>query len=203
MWKKWLFVGPHPDDVELGCGGIIAKYRGEVEMYYLVLSPCTDEPKNRMILEEMRNALGIAGITRSRVGNIQRRVFHEQRSRIRSVLLEVQREFDPDLVFCPTLNDVHQDHSVTAEEVTRIFRDKGVLGYEAVRSSVFFRPNLYFTFEETPLREKISIVMCYKSQFDRYYFKPDVIKLLARMRGNQVRSEYAEAFELIRLVISR
>lgn len=196
-------MGPHPDDVELGCGGIIAKYRDEVEMYYLVLSPCNNEPKNKMILEEMRNAVGVAGITRSQIGNIERRVFHDQRSKIRSVLLEVQKKFDPDLVFCPTLNDVHQDHSVTAEEVTRIFRDKGVLGYEAVRSSVFFRPNLYFTFEETHLRKKISMVMCYKSQFDRYYFKPDIIKLLARMRGNQVRSEYAEAFEAIRLVISR
>lgn len=203
MWKRWLFVGPHPDDVELGCGGIIAKYRGKIEMYYLVLSPCTDEPKNRLILEEMRNAVGVAGITRSQVSNIVRRVFHDQRNKIRNVLLEVQRKFDPDLVFCPTLNDVHQDHSVTAEEVTRIFRDKGVLGYEAVRSSVFFRPNLYFTFEETYLREKTSMVMCYKSQYDRYYFKPGVIESLARMRGNQVRSEYAEAFELMRLVISR
>ena len=112
------------------------------------------------------------------------------------------KKFDPDLVFCPTLKDVHQDHSVTAEEVARIFRDKGVLGYEAV-SSVFFRPNLYFTFEETHLREKISMTLCYKSQYDRYYFKPGIIESLARMRGNQVRSEYAEGFEVMRLVISR
>ena len=31
--EKRFFVGPYPDDVELGCGGIIAKYRDEVEMY--------------------------------------------------------------------------------------------------------------------------------------------------------------------------
>jgi LmbE family N-acetylglucosaminyl deacetylase len=201
MFRKLLFVGPHPDDVELGCGGTIAKYSRSSIIKYLILSPCMEEPKNKSIISEARKAIDILGISEKdmTIKKIPRRNFHDHRSRIRQTLISVRDEFEPELVFCPSLRDIHQDHSVTAEETLRLFRDNGVISYEAPRSSLFFQPNLYVSLDDEGFSKKMKALRCYKSQFDRYYFSPDVIRSLACMRGSQARVKYAEAFEILRM----
>lgn len=201
VFRKLLFVGPHPDDVELGCGGTIAKYSRSSRIIYLILSPCMEEPKNKNIINEVRRAIDILGISEKDliIKKIPRRNFHDHRRRIRETLISVRDEFEPELVFCPSLRDIHQDHSVTAEETLRLFRDNGVISYEAPRSSLFFQPNLYIILNDEGFSQKMRALRCYKSQFDRYYFNPDVIRSLVCMRGSQARARYAEAFEILRM----
>jgi LmbE family N-acetylglucosaminyl deacetylase len=203
IFGKLLFIGPHPDDVELGCGGTVARYSRVSEIKYLILSPCTEEVKNKNILDEAKRAIGILGVSRENliIEKLPRRTFHEHRKKIREILISVRDLFGPTVVFCPSLKDVHQDHSVTAEETLRLFRDNGVVSYEAPRSSLFFQPNLYIKLNDEDFSRKMRALKCYRSQFDRYYFNTEVIRSLACMRGSQARVRYAEAFEVLRMNI--
>ena len=202
-FKKLLFVGPHPDDVELGCGGIVSRYSKSAQMTYLILSPCLEDPKNKKILDEAREAISLLGLPTESliIENLPRRTFHDQRRKIREILISVREKYKPEMVFCPSIKDIHQDHSVTAEETLRLFRDIGVISYEAPRSSLLFEPNLYVELSEENLKNKIDALMRYKSQYDKYYFKPSVIQSFAQMRGSQCKVKYAEAFEVLRMKI--
>ena len=200
-FKNLLFIGPHPDDVEMGCGGTISKYSQDTHIIYLILSPCLEDPRNKNILKEAEKAIGCLGLSKENmiVKNLPRRTFHEQRREIRDILISTRDKYKPDMVFCPSLNDIHQDHSVTAEETLRLFRNIGVIAYENPRSSIRFEPNLYVELSEEHTRNKIKALMCYKSQYDRYYFKPSVIRSFPLMRGSQCGVKYAEAFEVLRM----
>jgi LmbE family N-acetylglucosaminyl deacetylase len=200
-FKRMLFVGPHPDDVEMGCGGVLSKYCGNTDIIYLILSPCLEDPRNKSILDEAKNAADHLGLSKENmiVENLSRRTFHEQRRGIREILISVKDKYNPDMVFCPSVNDIHQDHSVTAEETLRLFRNTGVLGYENPRSSIQFQPSLYVQLNGKNVKSKIDGLMCYVSQYDRYYFKPKIIRSFVLMRGSQIGVEYAEAFEVMRI----
>lgn len=196
---KWLFIGPHPDDVELGCGGTISRWKSNAEIMLVILSPCDDEPKNHDILNEAKDAAHALGVKNLLVETLPRRTFHNDRQKIREILIKIKDKFKPTTVFCPSVHDTHQDHSVTAEESLRLFRDVGVVCYESPRSSMNFNPNLYIQLSDIHLKTKIEALNCYKSQFDRFYFKPNVIEAFMEMRGCQCRSKYAEAFEVVRM----
>jgi len=200
-FKNLLFIGPHPDDVEMGCGGTMLKYHQSTKMTYVILSPCLDEPRNKNILKEAKKAVGCLGLSTENmiIKNLSRRTFHEQRKEIRDILISAGDKYKPDMVFCPSFNDIHQDHSVAAEETLRIFRNVGVLAYENPRSSINFKPNLYVELSEEILENKIKAFMCYKSQAGKYFVKPEVIRSFARMRGTQFGVNYAEAFEVLRM----
>jgi len=200
--KRILLVAPHPDDVEMGCGATIARYHKFAEMWYLILSPCLEDPRNKDILVEATNAIGCLGLSASNMiaKNLLRRTFHEQRREIRDVLIAARDDVEPDVVFCPSLNDIHQDHSVTAEEALRLFRDRCIVAYENPRSAIYFQPNLYIKVSAENVRAKVEALMQYKSQFDRYYFNPDIIRSFLFMRGSQCANQFAEAFEVLRWV---
>ena len=54
--KKALFIGPHPDDIEIGAGGLVSKLvRSGAEVYYLI---CCDGGCGSM--DKCANVLDIA-----------------------------------------------------------------------------------------------------------------------------------------------
>ncbi len=200
-----LFVGPHPDDVELGCGATIAKLvdNGVSEdLFYVVISPAIEDPRNKNIINELYSAASVLGLKRNNIVvlNYPRRILHEYRQDIRHSLIKLVKDISPDFIFTTTPDDLHQDHAVIGEEVLRLFRRHSIIGYEVIRSSLYFIPNMYVKLSGEHVKRKIDALMQYKSQLDRYYFKPDVIESLARMRGSQIETTYAEAFKVLRLV---
>lgn len=198
--KRILFIGPHPDDVELGCGGFIAKNK-TASLYYAVMCPCLEIPENKNILEELKNSIETLGIPESNLtlGNLPLRLLHDHRSEVREELLKLKKTVKPHIVFCPSILDVHQDHEVLAVETFRLFRDVSIFNYEVGRSILHLKPNLYVHLTEEQLETKVKALMCYKSQQRRFYFKPEVFRSLATIRGVQCGAQYAEAFEVLRL----
>lgn len=203
-FKRWLLLGPHPDDVELGCGGIISKYsHSGIDIYYVVISPALEDSRNKNIIHELHGSAKVLGLKSSniRVLKYPRRVLHEYRNDIRQNLINLVAELDPDLIFTTTPDDLHQDHALIGEEVARLFRDVSVLGYEVVNSSHAFVCNFAVALDDDSLNRKIQALACYKSQSYRwYYFAEDVVRSVARMRGAQVKMKYAEGFHLMRMV---
>jgi len=200
--NRILAIGAHPDDIELGCGGTLAKLKElEAEICCLVLSDKMETGHFRD-LEEMFSSLSVLGISPAAVqtGNIPTRVFAGFQPKIRETLISVRQHFLPHYIFCPSGADLHQDHRVVYEEVRRIFRNHSVFGYEIIRSSLDFKPQLYIDLQGGHLRKKIAALRCYQSQINGgsagYYFKPRVIRAGAVLRGAHAAMPLAEAFEV-------
>lgn len=198
--KRVLLVAAHPDDIESGCGGAVAKYGAQNDFHSIVFAPCLEDPLNSGILGEFQSAMKTLGVKKTIKHDFHRDVLESRIQDIRNILYDLKMKFDPNVVFCPSIGDLHQDHRAVATSCLTIFRDSAtLLMYELVRSTTIFNPNLYVMLSEENIKSKLEALKCYKTQYRRVYFKPSIFKALARFRGSQINSRFAEAFEIMRM----
>ncbi len=131
------------------------------------------------------------------------RHFPEHRQGILEDLIKLREEITPDLIFVPSLNDIHQDHQVIAREGLRAFKRHTVLGYEEPWNNIVFETRNFIPLAKRHIEKKIEALRCYKSQSHREYLNEEFIWSLARTRGTQIEGGYAEAFEVLRWVFDR
>lgn len=187
----YLFLDPHPDDVELTCGGTISKLKGN-EIHIAVLSDC-DLPEG-----EISNSHDILGVT-THYAYFNRRHFSEQRQEILDYLIALGEKIKPDVVFIPDLSDIHQDHQVIAWEGIRAFKlSADIISYIHPHNQLTADYNYFVKLTEEDIDKKIEALSHYKSQLDRFYFNLESIKGIARYYGVQCGAEFAEAFKIIR-----
>lgn len=116
-------------------------------------------------------------------------------------LVKLRRQVNPNMVFLPSVSDLHQDHQVLNAEGLRCFKDMTLWGYELPWNNIGFPAQAFVTLEPRDLKSKWEALQAYQSQFElaRPYFSWEFIEGLARVRGVQVKAPYAEAFEVMRL----
>ena len=117
-----------------------------------------------------------------------------------SAIINLKKKIQPDLVFCPSLNDVHQDHSTVAHEAIRAFKDTTVLGYIFPWNCLKLEKNFSVELTEDNIAKKINAVGFYKSQRHRSYTSLENIQSLAKSNGMLAGFEYCEIFQVINLV---
>lgn len=205
--KRVLVLAPHPDDGEFGCGGTIHKLKEQgAAVYYAAFSPCTKSvPKDfekEVLFDELRAATGVLGIDEEHVMtfNFEVRNFKRERQLILEELVEMKKSLNPDLIFVPNSNDIHQDHETICEEGKRAFKQCKILGYELPWNNVKATTNFHVKLSQDNVQAKIKAIDCYKSQQFRNYADDDFIRSLAVVRGKQTGNQLAEAFELIHWV---
>ncbi len=208
LGKKILVLAPHTDDGELGCGGTIAKFCMEgYEVFYAAFSICSRslpaglDPQTLAI--EVANATKVLGVKNSNLilFDFDVRKFKENRQDILEEMIKMKTKIQPDIVFVPSPTDIHQDHQVISEEGLRAFKNCSILGYEMPWNNVSFNTRSFIRIDEAHVQKKIDSLHQYKSQSHRSYLNADFIKSLAIIRGVQIGSKYAEAFEVIRWII--
>ncbi len=206
--KIILILAPHTDDGEFGCGGTIAKYIAEgVRVVYAAFSAAEQSvlpnlPRD-ILRTEVRMATAALGIADKDclVLDFEVRRFPELRQSILDKMIELNRFYQPDMVFLPSANDTHQDHRVIAQEGFRAFKRTTMLGYEVPWNNLDFRTSCFVDLSEENLEKKIRAVATYESQKHRDYASAEFIRSLALTRGVQIGKRYAEAFEVVRWVI--
>jgi LmbE family N-acetylglucosaminyl deacetylase len=113
----------------------------------------------------------------------------------------IREEFKPQMVIGPSLNDFHQDHQVVANEMVRAFKTaSSIICYELPWNHVTFNTQLFVKLKKEHLVKKWEMLKNYESQLTKgkTYFSEEFVYGLAKTRGVQCNSEYAEAFEVIR-----
>ena len=205
--KKVLVIAPHTDDGEFGCGGTINKLINQgVEVHYLAFSACEQsvlpEFPNDILITEVKEATKELGILPKNLHllKFEVRTFNFHRQEILDYMISFRDEYNPDLIFIPSLKDIHQDHFTVANEAVRAFKFKNILSYEMPWNNFDFNTCYFNTLNEDNLNKKINALMSYKSQMHRSYASSSFITSLAKVRGVQVGKEYAEVFEVIRLI---
>lgn len=209
MFKRILVLAPHTDDGEVGCGGSIAKFVEEgIEVYYVAFSTARKSLRSGLppnILEiEVKKAIKKLGLKESNLilFDYEVREFPQFRQEILEDLIKIRNSINPDLILVPSLNDIHQDHQVIARESLRAFKKSTLLGYEEPWNNMVFSTRNFIKLKERHISQKIEALKCYKSQMHRTYLTEDFVWGLAKIRGTQIENEYAEAFEVLRLIIS-
>jgi N-acetylglucosamine malate deacetylase 1 len=205
-FKKVLILAPHTDDGELGLGGTIAKLiENGSEVYYVAFSTAEQSvpkgfPKD-ILKKEVKSATKKLGIRKENliVFNYELRKLNYKRQEILEDLVKLRNDIGFDLVFIPSLNDIHQDHSTVATEGLRAFKNNTILGYELIWNNLQFNTECFVELEERHIKAKVEALKEYSSQGVKDYMKDEFIFSLAKTRGVQIGVEFAEAFEVVRL----
>jgi LmbE family N-acetylglucosaminyl deacetylase len=167
------------------------------------MSRCEDESppgKPDLRMKEFLRACDVTGATPHTYA-LPNRELPEHRRDVMGILERLQEELRPDLVFIPSLEDPHQDHSTVAMAAVRTFRrNETILQYEILRyGSHSFTPSLFVDITDV-LEAKLAALRCYESQMKvRAYFDEESFRSLARTRGAQSGCPYAEGFVLYRM----
>jgi len=207
-FKNILVLAPHTDDGELGAGGFISKAIEEgANVTYVAFSIAEESvPANlpRDILKtEVKAATKVLGVKPENliIYNYKVRRLNYARQEILESLIEIRRDAKFDLVLIPSLNDIHQDHITVAQEGLRAFKNTTVLGYELIWNNLTFNTTCFVKLEKKHVEAKCLALKCYESQLGREYMGHEFLFALAKTRGVQIGSEYAESFEVVRWVM--
>jgi LmbE family N-acetylglucosaminyl deacetylase len=205
MFKRVLVLSPHTDDGELGCGGAIAKFiREGKEVFHIAFSDGRPVIDPAILLPEFNQSNKILGVFSGNtvVEKFEIRNFEKDRQEILDKMINIQKNWNPDLVFLPSTKDLHQDHTTISREGLRAFKlSSTILGYEDPWNNLMFETSCFIGLLEEDLQKKLQALGCYKSQVDRYYFSEEFLRSLVIVRGTQIGIPYAEAFEVLRWVI--
>lgn len=207
-YNNILVLAPHTDDGELGLGGTIRHLveQGK-KVTYVAFSTAQQSvpegfPKD-ILKTEVKRATAKLGILPENliIYNYEVRKLGYVRQEILEELIRLRKSSDFDLVFIPSLHDIHQDHTTIAQEGLRAFKNTTLLGYELIWNNLTFNTQCFVKLEKHHIEAKIEALKEYESQGDRDYLSADFIYSLARARGVQAGCRYAEAFEVIRLFL--
>jgi len=195
-----LAFGAHPDDIEIGVGGTLAKC---ANAYNTVTGIVMTLPKDkRTRIGESKTAADILGINIRLIDISFDDLFSSRElvSRIDAIL----NEHEPDVIFTHWNGDSHQDHNALTNGVIAATRANkcSVYMYEQTLPGGIvpdsFNAQMYINISDT-MDRKIESILAHKSQHEKngeFWF--DGIRGRAMFRGCQINKEYAEAFQVIK-----
>lgn len=154
-------------------------------------------------LEEHNAAMDVLGIMDSAFCEFGCTKFFQYRADILNYFIKFKKNHaDFDLVLVPNTGNVHEDHVVVTAEAIRAFRTSSIIGYEMPWGDIApFKAQMFVKVSLKQLDMKFLAIQCYESQQVRRYTGKNVILSQAQLRGTQVDTDYAEAFEVIRWVM--
>ena len=200
--KRVLFLGAHPDDIELGCGALLHHIVPQTDVLCVTLSDNRKNPDLKNVAAEHLRSMAVLGIPESQIvlGPFTTRVFPDARQEILEYFLMLRRDFQPDLIFVHSRHDIHQDHNVMTEEALRAYRGITVLGFDVVRSSYGFFPHFLVEVSEQDVQKKIEALAEYETYLDRYYFNSELTRSIMVRHGALAECPFAEGFDILRIV---
>jgi LmbE family N-acetylglucosaminyl deacetylase len=205
---KIVSVGSHPDDVEIGMGGTLAKHidKGDdVQIILCTLGGVSGDPKQRE--EEARKAARLLGAKRLYALNYPISKLNKPTIEFEKVIKKIIEQINPDRVYTHSSFDYHQVHVTVNKSVLNVVKDvKQILFYETISSTTpEFRPNAFVDITNY-INLKIKSVNAHRTQSNRFYMQPNVIRSLANTRyvWGKVGSNsngFAEAFIIYKLIL--
>ncbi len=200
--KRVCFIGAHPDDIELGCGALIAHILPHTEVLCVTLSDNQKNPDLSNLVQEHYRSMRVLGVPEDHVilGEFETRKFPHARQEILEFMIDLNRKFNPDIVFVHTRQDIHQDHATVTKEGLRAFRGTTVLGFDCLRSSYGFFPHFLVEVNEQDVECKVNALAEYQTYANKYYFNPNILRATLIRHGALAERPYAEGFDILRIV---
>lgn len=201
-----LALGAHPDDIELGCGGLLLKavrQGHQAYMYSLTRGDVAGDPDQRSKeLTRSARSIGAKNLWIDNFSDTKLSVNDELINHIEYFIDKVK----PDLILTHSHNDTHHDHRAIALATVEAGRlNSNILSYE-IPLTKNFTPQVFVDISDV-IKEKVDLIETFWSQSSKLYLKSNAIKGLAEYRALQSRFncniKYVEAFEVLKLCLDK
>ena len=201
--RRVALFGAHPDDIEIGAGGLLLTLAAAVpgvEVRYVLLSGTPER-------QAEARAAATAFLPGARI-DFQLHDLPDGRTPAHwgraKEIVQAAAAGGADLVVTMARDDAHQDHRLLAKLAPTAFRDAVVLHYEIPKwDGDLGRRNLYLPLSDEVARRKVELLHAhFPSQKGRDWWDDEVFLGLARLRGMECRSRYAEAYTCEKAVMA-
>lgn len=201
-----LAIGPHPDDIEIGCAGTLTKYaeRGH-DIFMLLITRGGKGGEAETRHKEQMKAAEIIGARDVFWAGFKDTGLLDRGNEIIQIVESHIKEIQPHFIFVNFSEDTHQDHRIVNRSVLSATRYvKNVLLYE-VPTTNSFTPNVFVDIGLV-LDKKLEALKAHASQIMKTNIENlsilDIARSSARFRGVQGRVPLAEGFVSERLFIN-
>lgn len=209
---KIMAIGAHLDDIEIACGGTLAKAveaGHQVKVLIMSKSGYTNKEGNvqrsdDVAVKEGLNALHTLGIEDIEILDFPTKDIPFASDVVNAIDVRMS-EYDPDVIFTHHPFDTHQAHEgVSKASIAAARRKNTVIFYEPItpsgRSYVAFKPHLYVDIEST-IDKKIESLKCHTSEYNKFGAEDWIegVRCRCGFRGYEIGKKFAEAFEVLRM----
>ncbi|MBK7015856.1 MAG: PIG-L family deacetylase [Sulfuritalea sp.] len=203
-----LAIGAHFDDVELGCGGALARHAQNGDYIYVYVATVSgfSNQYNETVrssetaLEEARAAMRILGVRDLICGNFKT-LSVEFVDELNIEILTIVEQKSIDLVYAHWVGDIHHDHQAVAKASLHSCRHvPRLLMYRSnwYHSTMEFRGNFYIDIT-SQWDTKEQAIRSHVSEMDRTGSKwISFFKNEAENAGQRIGVRYAEIFEVVK-----
>ena len=202
IFKRILAIGAHPDDIELGCFGTLARFKKRGSALACIVTTCGgvggEIEKRRTEAVASAKILGV----KPKFGELLDTAIPEGHPTIK-LIEDVILKFKPTVVITHSPNDTHQDHrNVALATISAARFVSTVLFYQTPSSTRFFNPQLFIDITNS-IDIKVKAVQIHASQGKNVYMADRAVKGLAEFLGLQLYQggKYYEGFEIHQMVI--
>jgi LmbE family N-acetylglucosaminyl deacetylase len=201
-----LAIGPHPDDIEIGCSGALIKYaqRGH-DIFLLIITKGEKGGDPEIRYEEQIKAAEIIGARDVFWGGFTDTELLDRGNEIIHLVELYIKRIQPDFIFVNFYDDTHQDHRAVNRSVLSAARYvRNVMFYE-VPTTNNFTPNIFVDIGSV-FELKLEALKAHGSQVMKTNIPGlsiiDIARSSAHFRGVQGRIPLAEGFLPERLFIN-
>ncbi len=208
-----LAIGAHFDDVELGCGGTLAKHVTEGDTVYVYIATVSgfanqygqSVRNSDVALDEARAAMQVIGIRELICGQF-RTLEVEFVDALNIDILRIVQEKQIDLVYTHWTGDIHHDHQAVARASLHSCRHvPRLLMYRSnwYHSTVDFRGNFYVDItHQWSVKEQA--IRAHESEMERTGSKwINFFRNEAENAGQRIGVPLAEVFEAVKYLNSK
>ena len=203
--KTVLAIGAHPDDLEIGIGGTLAKLaKGGSHVVMCVASIPKDYDVRLAEAEEGAKILGCE--LRLLMGGEPRRLEDVKTCDLVGMLDGVIREYSPAAVLTHSKADFHNDHLLiyNACRPTQRLAHFDLYSYHPTNCRpvpVEFHASAYVDITDT-IDAKMHAIAAHGSQFGGRGLDTEMYREFARMQGRMVGVQYAEGLDVVRMLLN-
>ena len=184
---KILGIGAHPDDIQIGAGGTLAKHKASgYRVFEVSLSSGRNNPNDQKF-ETLPLVVIITWVE------------------------DFVEKLKPDIIYTTSSSDVNRDHRIINEAVLVATRPPcsvkeiyacDLTGFWAFGQFGTFNPNVFVDITDT-IDDKMEGLKKYRDEMrpPPHYRSYENIRAVAQVTGRIINVPYAEAFQLIRRII--
>jgi len=205
---NFLFIGAHPDDIEINAGGTISRLvREGKQVFCAILTNANDEVRG----QEFTNSMSLLGTSNYAHWGFTDKKLYLEKMEIIQALDEVVKGFHPDTIFTHGFSDNHQDHITTAECSLVAGRNtRNILTYSpkfpSSRNHIPYNPNLMVKLTKEDIDTKLRALSCHTSQITKYgkTMYLEYMRFGAKSEAIDLaygHSQYVESFQINKVII--
>ena len=202
--KTVLAIGAHPDDLEIGIGGTLARLHGVGAKVIMAIVSVPSEYETR-VREAKEAARILGGEVRFLLNGRSCRVEDLKTYELVQILDALVRELQPAALLTHGSADYHRDHVLVhnAAMSTQRLRYFDFFCYYPTNCRpvpISFLPRVYVDVSQT-MEKKIQAINAHGSQFGGRGLGVDFYRETARAQGRIVGVDYAEGLDVVRLLL--